>query len=152
MVTYQHPGSNSSPQAVGEAEQLVPQPPQPTPNANVKEMLMQFRHHWLQYSQHRFSLLFLHCFFFFFLLPAKVSVVLTDAEMGSCWAVGYDKHQLQPLLMTPSCEKHWDFHLSGRILKTDVCSFLTTRVIGPTRVSAERRQESRDLSLHERGD
>lgn len=42
MVTYQHPGSNSSPQAAGEAEQLVPQPPQPTPNANVKETLVQF--------------------------------------------------------------------------------------------------------------
>lgn len=105
MVTYQHPGSNSSPQAVGEAEQLVPQPPQPTPNANVKEILIQFRHHWLQYSQHRFSLLFFHCVFF--LLPSKVSVVLTDAETGSRWAVGYDKHQLQPLLMTPSSEKRW---------------------------------------------
>lgn len=27
--------------------------------------------------------------------------------MGSRWAVGYDKHQRQPLLITPSIAKHW---------------------------------------------
>lgn len=41
MVTYWHPESNSSLQAVWEAEQLVPQPPQPTPHANGKEMTRQ---------------------------------------------------------------------------------------------------------------
>lgn len=42
MVTYWHPESNSSLQAVWEAEQLVPQPPQPTQHANGKEMIVQF--------------------------------------------------------------------------------------------------------------